>query len=426
MSRPIARSQASVCQLCDFIVARRPTPRYLLPRESLRSLTSTARLRKEQISKVQKPSVLYRPKRTNPVPEQVATAQTVNRSEEPRVQRRTEQEIQVDIVEARRKRDSILHSEGIPREEDVIQALAYCQVVADQLVEPLPQKIGNESTATSALLSIDEISSKTLDRSQKLHSNVQAAVNELSSIIESIIRHPTVFISPEVLRIYVEAQARLGKSRSFPEIFLLYASKPVPQEGTNPIAYSNPNPNKVANAVPSETAALALQTAIEAKELLTAMNIVESAYNTPAFQRAKFLRKGLVPATGLAVAPAAAYVIASQFALLQTTMDSAMATNIAFAGITAYIGFTATIGFVAISTANDQMDRVTWAPGTPLRERWIREDERAAVDKIAGAWGFKEVWRRGEEDGQDWDMLREWVGRKGMMLDRVELMEGME
>jgi cytochrome c oxidase assembly factor CtaG len=156
------------------------------------------------------------------------------------------------------------------------------------------------------------------------------------------------------------------------------------------------------------------------------MDIIEAAYTTKAFQRAKFVRKGLLPATGLAVAPVAAYTIASQLAILQTTMDSAMATNVAFAGILAYVGFTATIGVVAVTTANDQMDRVTWAPGVPLRERWIREEERAAIDKVAGAWGFRESWRRGEEEGEDWDALREWIGQKSMMLDRVELMEGME
>lgn len=103
-----------------------------------------------------------------------------------------------------------------------------------------------------------------------------------------------------------------------------------------------------------------------------------------------------------------------------------MATNVAFVGITAYVGLTAMIGVVAVATANDQMDRITWGQGIPLRERWMREEERAAIDKIAGVWGFREVWRRGEEEGEDWDALREWVGNRGMMLDRVELMEGME
>lgn len=107
-------------------------------------------------------------------------------------------------------------------------------------------------------------------------------------------------------------------------------------------------------------------------------------------------------------------------------MDPTAATNMAFAGILAYVGFTATIGVVAVTTSNDQMDRITWATGTPLRERWLREEERALIDQVAGAWGFKDLSKRGEEEGRDWETLREWVGMRGMMLDRVELMEGME
>ena len=103
-----------------------------------------------------------------------------------------------------------------------------------------------------------------------------------------------------------------------------------------------------------------------------------------------------------------------------------MATQIAFVGILAYVGFTATIGVVAVATANDQMDRVTWATGMPLRERWLREEERAMLDRVAVAWGFKESSKRGEEEGQYWEDLREWVGLRGMVLDRVGLMEGME
>jgi hypothetical protein len=156
------------------------------------------------------------------------------------------------------------------------------------------------------------------------------------------------------------------------------------------------------------------------------MGIVESTYGTLAFQRSKFVRRGLIPAAGAVALPAAAYTLATQLAHLQTNMDSGLATNVAFAGIMAYTLFTGTIGIVAITTANDQMDRVTWAPGIPLRERWIREEERHAIDKIAGAWGFRESWRRGEEEGDDWEALREWIGGKGMMLDRVDLMEGME
>ena len=98
----------------------------------------------------------------------------------------------------------------------------------------------------------------------------------------------------------------------------------------------------------------------------------------------------------------------------------------AFVGIMTYIGATATMGIIAVTTANDQMERVTWATGTPLRERWIREEERMMLDLVASAWGFRESWKRGEEEGEEWANLRELVGLRGMVLDRVELLEGME
>ena len=81
---------------------------------------------------------------------------------------------------------------------------------------------------------------------------------------------------------------------------------------------------------------------------------------------------------------------------------------------------------MVVTTANDQMDRITWAKGVPLWERWVREEERAALDRVAGKWGFGDVERRGEEEGGEWEVLREAVGLRGMVLDRSELMEGME
>jgi hypothetical protein len=69
---------------------------------------------------------------------------------------------------------------------------------------------------------------------------------------------------------------------------------------------------------------------------------------------------------------------------------------------------------------------VTWVGGMPLRERWLREEERAALDKVAIAWGFKEEWKRGMETGLEWESLREFIGRRGMVLDASNLMQGME
>jgi hypothetical protein len=322
--------------------------------------------------------------------------------------------------------NNLLASDKLPSEQETVSALRRCNALAEFLVmDHSSPAINRKPGATSALLSLDESPSTKKIPAPKLPTILQRTVNELSELAYSVVKHPYVFITPQVLDIYTRTQAILGKAQTFPEVFQLYANKPVPQE-TTPVRYSKQNPNKISNAIPVPIADRALQVAIDSKQLIVAMDIIESTFNTTAFHRAKFLRKCLLPATGVAVAPVAAYAIASKLALLQTTMDSAMATNVAFAGILAYTFFTGTIGVVAITTANDQMDRVTWAQGLPLRERWMREEERAAIDKVAGSWGFRESWRRGEEEGEDWDALREWIGGKGMILDRVELMEGME
>lgn len=310
-----------------------------------------------------------------------------------------------------------------------MSALKRCNALAERLVfdSPSPSpSFEQKNGAASALLSLDDSSNTRKIPLHKLPSFVQRMVDELSALAFSVVKHATVFITPEILETYTAIQVSLGKPESFPEVFDMYANKPLPLEGSSPIQFKEQNPNKVSSAVPVAIANRALQTAIDAKQLEVAMGIIESTYTTRAFHRAKFVRKGLLPVTGLAVAPVAAYTLASQLAHLQTTMEAGMATNVAFAGMLAYIGFTATIGVVAVTTANDQMDRVTWAQGMPLRERWIREEERAAIDKVAGSWGFREIWRRGEEEGEDWDNLREWIGLRGMILDRVELMEGME
>jgi hypothetical protein len=321
---------------------------------------------------------------------------------------------------------SFLNLEGIPTEKDIIHALKLCDILANTLVlKPKSPSLDKKDRAASALLSLDDLGSRRGPSLKPPPAN-QSIQNELSNLAFSIITYPPVFITLEILNLYVRIQATLKRPETFPEAFNLYANKPLPEEGSSPVRYSSQNPNKVANAIPKPVADFALQTAIEAKQLIVAMDIIEFSYATKAFRRAKFVRKGLLPATGVAVAPVAAYTLASQLAVLQTTMETGMATNVAFAGMLAYVGFTATIGVVAVTTANDQMDRVTWTPGLPLRERWIREEERAAIDKVAGAWGFREIWRRGEEEGEEWDALREWIGLKGMILDRTELMEGME
>lgn len=251
-------------------------------------------------------------------------------------------------------------------------------------------------------------------------------INKISETAYLVVAHPPVIITPKLLKQYVKVQAKLGKPETLPKVFQLYAVKPLPREGSTPLTYTAQKPNSAERAIESDVVEAALDTAIEAKNLDAAVGIIEYSYGTQAFVQSKLLRHGLLPLGAFTATPIAAYILASNFSGLQQSMDNRTATTVAFVGILAYVGFTASIGLVAVTTANDQMKRVTWAPGMPLRNRWIREEERAALDKVACAWGFQEVSRQGEEEGPDWDALREFLGQKGMVLDRTELMEGMD
>lgn len=411
------RPRSDICQLCDYML-----PRQLSYSSSCRPRNDTYNTHTFSTARRfygQKKGFSVQPEPYGAIKAADVRRQAINGKQQDQSQRDGELQI------ARASSRALLSLDRVPAENEIIAFLKSCQRLVTDLVEDASQPLrnGKDDSPTSALLSLDDSITK---KPQKMATGVRRIMDELSGLAYSIVKHPPVFISPAVLKTYVQVQSSIGQSQSFPEVFDLYANKPVPQEGSSPIKYSNQNPNKVANSVPLAVADMALQTAIDAKQLANAVDIIESTYTTKAFHRAKFIRKALLPATAAAVAPVAAYSLASQLSQLQTTMDSAMATNVAFAGFLAYIGFTATIGIVAVTTANDQMERVTWAQGIPLRERWIREEERAAIDQVAMAWGFREGWRRGEEEGAEWDALREWIGRRGMILDRVELMEGME
>ena len=333
------------------------------------------------------------------------------------------------------KATSVLKSDYAPEEEAIQSALKICRNLANALGRRSMPQDATASTssrnATSGLSSLDEATGEPFQSSPtKLPSSSilmkQKNAALISSVVDMIITDPKVFITPTLLSTYVSIQLTLSLPQSLPRVFELYAVKPIPLPGTSPIVYKKSNPDRPSCAIPLVLAESALRAAIGQKDLNLCLRTIETTVSTQAFRRSKVVRKALLPAAGLALAPAAAYVLASQLALNQHSMDVQNATRIFFAGIVAYVGFTAIIGIVAITTSNDQMDRITWARGTPLRDRWLREDERTMVDQVAGAWGFKETFKRGEEDSDDWEALREWAGLKGFILDNPELMEGME
>lgn len=312
----------------------------------------------------------------------------------------------------------------VPSEQRLLYVLEHLDSIAKGLVDAKTISAASQQkrsgTAASALLG-------SVNTRQAPSSVTKAALLALiSQKAEEMMRHPNIFITPAILAQYAELQTLLHQPSSFPDVFSLYANKSIPTASSNAVSFSPATPDKINTAIDPKTANTALSAAITAHDLPLAIDIIDTSFCTPSFRKAKVLRQALVPIGGLALAPVAAYSLASVFSTWQPTLDPQQATWMAFAGIMTYISAVSMTGYVAITTANDQMDRITWAQGVPLWERWVREEERAAVDRVAGAWGFKSVEKRGEEEGQDWDDLREWVGRRGMVLDKVELMDGME
>lgn len=331
-----------------------------------------------------------------------------------------------------RARDQLFAEGGIPTERDVLTALLHCNRTASLAVGASASqfsKASNESdTAASSLLSLDRslaeptqrLAEEVSDRSWPSH-----LVDQISQVAFDIVVHPLVVITPQVLEAYVVIQARLGRPETLPYVLSLYASKPKPTSNPDSLEFVQQNPDKAANALSPSIIEKALGAAIEAKNLDAAIGIIENTYATKAFIRQKLLKKALLPASVATTAPFAVYLIASHLAQFQSSFDEKTATAVATAGILAYVGFTGSMGLLAVLTQNDHMKRVTWAPGITLRERWLHEEQRAALDKVACSFGFSQARRHGEEEGPEFDALRQFVLRKGMVLDRVELMEGM-
>ncbi|KAJ1333838.1 hypothetical protein MN608_03835 [Microdochium nivale] len=350
----------------------------------------------------------------------------------------------------------VLKTKGVPTEKDVAAALLACRVVADFIMDDSVQPqiahmIVESDSAASGLLSLDQTvstanakpphlpaarpgSGKTKMPAataaevarEKISAQVREMIDRISNAAYAVVAHEPVFITPSLLEDYVRVQARLGRPETLPNVFHMYASKPMGFEKGSSIEYTPQDPHSIKNAIEPKVIDMALDAAIEARNLDAAVGIVENGYGTKAYIRAKIARQALPPGVAFAATPVAAYALASNLSGLQSAMDAASATNVAFAGILAYVGFTASIGIVALTTANDQMRRVTWAPGVALRKRWVREDQRAAMDKITCAWGFQETWRQGEEEGPQWLALQQFLGAKGMLLDRTDLMEGFD
>ena len=275
--------------------------------------------------------------------------------------------------------DPILTQASIPSEAETLLALKAIEAAAHRLVDLVPTSLkprGGDSTPASALLSLDARGALP-NNSPQLGKTVTAA----SDLAHRLVTHPPVFITRSILETYITIQSILLSPSTFPDVFRLYAEKAIPSvskrsgSSTERINYTPSNPNAISAAIPSDLANAALTTAINTRSLPIALSIISTTFRAPAYRRAKIFQRALPPLIGVGLTPLAAYALASQLAAHQTFLDPTQFTQMAFAGMFTYIAAVGTIGVVALTTSNDQMDRVTWALGMPLRERWLREEE---------------------------------------------------
>ena len=325
-------------------------------------------------------------------------------------------------------------------EKDVLEVLKRCSIYADFVVsgQTSTPRILEKATQDPlnspalSLLDLDESSGNKREAtamrrsSRAVTSSPDKVADTIASATFEMLRAPTVYITKPMLDIFVRIQCVLRSPQYLPQIFFLYANKPVPKPGTSPVKYTSPTPKSIRNAIPPPLASAALDAAIVKRDLPLAVSIIETTTALSASRRNRFLRRAALPLFGLTAIPLGLYQIANHLAELQVAWDPEMSKFITISATCAWLSTLACTGYVAVTTYNDHHDRVVWRPGINMRERWMREDERWFFDRVAVAWGFKEKWRRGEETGEEWDALREHVGVRGMILDKTEFLEGMQ
>ncbi|KAH0844900.1 hypothetical protein AYO21_04173 [Fonsecaea monophora] len=316
----------------------------------------------------------------------------------------------------------LVHGETGKMPEEMARTTTQGKEMGDALLRDLAEDKASGLHTVGVAINSSTIS----DNTQMSLSFREDAAKRVSQLAYDLLRDPKVYITEDMLQMYVRILCLLGKPEYLPEIFHLYATKQIPAAGSKPVKYSSPWPKLPKYAVPLDLAEAALESAILKKNLPLALAIIDTTVGAPAFRANKALRRGSVPGLIIGATPLIAYAGADWVSHWQNTMDVEMAKYTAIAGAVAYIGTLSTIGFVAVTTYNDQMQRVVWRPGTHLSSRWLREDERRFFDRLALAWGFQEESRWGEEHGAEWQRLRDECGLRDMILDKTDLMEGMK
>jgi hypothetical protein len=427
-SLPLRVPSRPVCQLCDYILQQPVSRRAFLAASTLKT-PSTRRQNARTPAAI--PRIYARRIQTSwrnvdqsDFAEAAVSPQTTSDSIVAVKERLAAVEAQIRHVFDSNKVES---EATICEILDGIEEIAH-SAIAIRSRQPLPTKATIRQSSAGAILSgfsSDEAPKQRRTSTKPLSLNELPTPTYLSKLAEGLLKHPNVFVGRDVLTIYIRLQRLLNRAHAIPEILYLYANKPVPQEGSSPPKFSTPSPKAPSQAIPEELAEESLTAAIEAKDMALALSVIDHTYRTPAWTRRRMLTKMGLPGVLTAMAPLAIYMIAQEMSVYSGLIDPWTFKMYAFAGISTYVLCTGTLGFVALTTYNDDHDRVVWRPGVPLLDRYIRADERAALDRIACAWGFKELWKRGDEEGEDWEGLRQLCLLRGMQLDRPELMPGM-
>jgi hypothetical protein len=239
------------------------------------------------------------------------------------------------------------------------------------------------------------------------------AVSTLAETLYNVLRAPNVSITRSALRNYTLTQCLLGKPEYLPEIFDLFVFKSPPRFTWLP-----------SGAIPKDLADIALAAAIHKRDMGLAVAITDTTVGTSAYWTQRFIDKALPKLLAIMVFPFTVNTAANWASTYQNTFEVSEAKNMALAAGFAYIGTFGTVAYVAVTTWSDHHDRVHWQSGAGLTQRWLREDERAFLDKIAQSWGFGDKKMHGLESGPEWDALRDTIGVRVMVLDKTEFMPG--
>lgn len=341
----------------------------------------------------------------------------------------TVRRIQEDVLQ-------ILELNSVPEEAPILETLRKAQQLAEVLVQSqssrnkqqtrLDEVENGEGTGSSFFSDLSEGSDSTeLPAASLSDSQRSELALALAKSIYILLEDPKIYISDTILNLYVETLVSLRLPQYLPKIFHLYATKPIPKPNSNPITFTQPYASAPKYAVPPHLADLAIECAIQARDMPLAIALIDTTVATPAFKSAKFIRKAALPLTLTSSVIPLTWTLSNYASHWQVTWEPGTFFWMCIAGSTAYLGTMGTLLFITVTTWNDHHKRVRWVPGTPMTRRWFREEERYYFDRIAQAWGFQDENRHGEETGEEWEALRELLGYRWFELDRSSLLPGM-